>query len=85
MLGCLIGLAPMTGILCIIIWVAVLYLTNYASLASIISTCSAVVLTFLFGNQTYSFALLVIAFLVVWSHKKNIERLMNGTESKVNL
>jgi len=83
MLGCLIGLAPLTGILCFVIWGAVLYLTKYASLASIATACSSVVLTFLFGDTVHTFSLLIITMLIIYTHKENLLRLKNGTENKV--
>lgn len=85
MMGCLLGLSPLVGILSIIIWAATVYVSKYASLASIVTALAAVLLTFIFGNSAYSFSLLLIAILVIWKHKDNIARLRNGTEDKTSL
>jgi len=85
MLGCLLGLSFLTGILCLIIWGAVVYLTKYASLASLVTAFSSVAITFLFGNTAHSFALLVMAVLICYTHKDNINRLKNGNENKLDI
>lgn len=85
MLGCLIGLSFLSGILCLAIWIGIVYVTRYASLASIITAGMSFVVAFVFGNSAHVFGIMVTAILVIWSHSENIKRLKNGTESKVNL
>ena len=85
MLGCLIGLSFLSGVLCLAIWVGIVYVTRYASLASIITAGMSFVVAFVFGNSAHVFGIMVTAILVICSHSENIKRLKNGTESKVNL
>lgn len=58
--------------------------TRYVSLASITATCSApITVYFVYGhNWLYTGLCLVVAALVVWCHRENIQRLLHGTEKK---
>lgn len=59
-------------------------LTRYVSLGSVLCavTVPVTLLIFHFGNW-FAFALgFVLAALVIWAHRGNIDRLIHGTESK---
>ncbi|QWK20639.1 MAG: glycerol-3-phosphate 1-O-acyltransferase PlsY [Hydrogenobacter thermophilus] len=80
-LGVLMGLSPLAGIVCLIIWYAVFKLKGYVSLASLTASASAPLLLLIFG---YPFKVLlmsfVIVFLVFCRHRDNIARLLEGRE-----
>lgn len=87
--GALVGLLPVATPIVIIIWVLVLALTRYVSVASISAAVALPVIVILRGvwggNTDYllvGFACLV-AVMAVWRHRSNIERLKAGTESKI--
>ncbi len=58
--------------------------TRYVSLASITATCSApITVYFVYGhNWLYTGLCLAVAALALWCHRKNIQRLLHGTEKK---
>lgn len=72
------------AIVCLSVFVLLVAKTRYISLGSI--ACSALAplmfLMFYWGHW-FAFALILLtALLLIWSHRGNIKRLLNGTESK---
>lgn len=84
-LGVIIGLSFWLGLVTAGIWLVVAKLTRFASLASMVAALAACVLTLLIASTSYFFPLVIIAALVVWRHKENIDRLRKGNESKITL
>ncbi len=88
--GMLAGLAPIPVALALGVFIAALAATRYVSLGSILAALSLplslVVLHVAFGVESsppvWIFALLVPAF-IVWTHRANVRRLMDGTESRI--
>jgi glycerol-3-phosphate acyltransferase PlsY len=86
--GALIGLMPLAVPLVFLVWVIVFETTRYVSLASIIA---ALALPIIVGVLAYwklvnTWALiyfsLMITILVLWRHRSNFSRLLNGTEQR---
>ena len=68
------------------VWVLVALVARYASLASMAAAVAAPLFALIFIREpAYVVALLVIAALLVFRHKGNIERLRDGTEPEINL
>ncbi|MCR4951174.1 MAG: glycerol-3-phosphate 1-O-acyltransferase PlsY [Solobacterium sp.] len=72
----------------IICFFAVLYLTKMVSLSSIASIGAAVLISFVLSfmgkiDISIAVSLLVLWAFVTYRHRANIERIRNGTESKV--
>jgi glycerol-3-phosphate acyltransferase PlsY len=65
------------------IWLLVLALTRFSSLAGMTMALSAPVLAALLDRFDLALLLLGFALLVVWKHRGNLERLMSGTEPRV--
>lgn len=88
-LGMILAIDPLVASVCIVIFVLVLLVSNYVSLSSIIAAFAFPMMLVLgiFGKA--STLLIVFGFLlfavVVITHQKNIVRLLNGSESRVNL
>lgn len=82
-LGIFLVLSPLTILFALIVFALVLWRWSYISLASI---SAALATPFLLLGLTRSWALfcatLLIATLVIWRHKANIERLRLGTENR---
>ncbi len=83
--GTLIMLSFWVAVVTAIIWAAVVFITRFVSLASLVAAAAAVIFAVIFGYSIYAFPIFLIAALLVWTHKDNIQRLLNKTESKVNL
>ena len=87
------GIYPQIILLCFAIWALVFMFSNYVSLASISAGCSFPMLVIIYSstewsrNNDVSFTFILfsmaVAGLLLWSHRKNIERLKAGTESKI--
>jgi glycerol-3-phosphate acyltransferase PlsY len=77
-----------SGIACIV-FITSLLLTKYVSLSSMLASFMFPVIIILFFNETTTKTQLLFAIsvciLVMFTHQKNIERLLKGKESKANL
>lgn len=83
-LGVVIALAPAVAGLLVAVFVAVVALTRYVSLGSIIAAVLLPILFFASGwPAPYNVAAVVLAVWAVWRHRPNIERLLAGTEHRV--
>ncbi len=86
LVGAVTGIAPSVSLLCFGVWFVILMITHYVSLGSIIAGCCFPAFSFLSPkvNESVSFLVFsfVIAVLLLITHRKNIKRLCNGTESK---
>lgn len=80
--GVILALSPLVAIICAIIWGAILFITRYVSLASLVTAVLVVVLI-LFIHIKYFLPVAIIALLVIWRHMENVDRLKAGTENKV--
>lgn len=83
-LGTVIGVAPLIGLLLLLAWVGAVALWRYSSGGALTAFGLFPVLAGLLRPSPafVSFAMLVTGLIVV-KHKGNIERLWNGTESKM--
>lgn len=84
-LGVFLYLVPPVIITLVIIFIAVTYFSKYISLASITVSFLFPVLVFLFYPErkwAVFFAGVIIAVYIIYKHKTNIVRLLNGTENK---
>lgn len=72
------------GLICLAIFVALVAATRYISLGSIVGSTIAPMLFLLFyWGHWFAFVLIVLtASLLVWGHRGNMKRLLNGTERK---
>jgi glycerol-3-phosphate acyltransferase PlsY len=66
-----------------LVWLGVLGLSRYSSLAGISAAISAPVAAAVFGHFDLAILFLGFALLILWKHGENIQRLLAGTESKV--
>lgn len=83
-LGTLFALQPYAGLLSFGLWAALVWLTRFVSLASIIACWVSGVLTFFLGAPlSYVGYCFLGAVYVTVRHKSNIKRLLTGTELKV--
>ncbi len=89
LLGMVLAIHPEIALVCITIFILTLIASQYVSLSSILATLAFPVLSWLgvFGQPeplliVFGFVMFV---LVVITHQKNIIRLLNGNENRVNL
>lgn len=79
-------LVPKALLFCTIIFFVVFFISKYVSLSSIVGAISLPIFIFLiYKNIILTIFGVIIATLIVVRHKSNIERLLNGTETKFEL
>jgi glycerol-3-phosphate acyltransferase PlsY len=83
-LGVIAMLMPQVTIVVFVTWVVIVYLTKYVSLASIVAAMMVPVCSYFFNEplEYLCFSILAAVF-VIYRHKSNVQRLINGNESKI--
>ncbi len=90
LLGMMIAVNYEVALICIAIFILTLLLSKYVSLASIISALAfPSILTFIPRFKTSEPLLIIFGFflfiVIVWTHQKNIRRIVDGEENKTYL
>ena len=84
--GMILALQPVVAVSCVGVFLFVLYLTRYVSLGSILGAIMLPVSVLWIWNEhelMYRIFALLVACLVIFTHQKNISRLIKGAESRV--
>jgi len=84
--GMAVAIQPIVALCCVGVFLAVLYLTRFVSLSSILAGVSFMVfILFIFNEheKLYRIFAVLVAAMIVLTHQKNITRILKGTESKV--
>lgn len=82
-LGIFLVLSPKAVFFALVVFVLTVAITRYISLGSILAALSAPLLILLTNHpQPIFLTTLFIATLVIWRHRDNIKRLLDGTESR---
>ncbi|PRY52287.1 glycerol-3-phosphate acyltransferase PlsY [Arcticibacter pallidicorallinus] len=86
--GMVLAVHFQASVVCVSVFLTVLMLTRYVSLSSIIAGFSfPLSIIFIFHSPLRSIVLygMCICVLILITHQKNIERLLKGKESKINM
>ncbi len=86
--GAVLGVYPPAVLLCLATFLVVLMISHYVSLSSMTAGVMFPIFIVLVFRETYLPLILfgcVIAVLLIFTHRKNIRRLIAGTESKIYL
>jgi acyl phosphate:glycerol-3-phosphate acyltransferase len=82
--GILLAMDWRIALTLLVVWVLVAVFSRYSSLAAVVAAALSPLAAFHFlGRGPMTWALLVIAVLLVWRHRRNIERLLAGNESRI--
>lgn len=88
-LGVLFGVEPLLGLAAAATWLIIAAFFRYSSLASLVTAAFAPAY-YLFGanvawvaDRRIAAALAVMALLLAWRHRLNLQRLLAGTESRL--
>ena len=83
-LGVLFGVAPKVGFTAFALWIVVVLVTRYVSVASILAAASLAPLMLVFypGQPTLFGFGLAAGLFAIYKHRGNIQRLMAGTENR---
>jgi glycerol-3-phosphate acyltransferase PlsY len=88
LLGATVIITPISCAFALIVFLIVLFSTRYVSLSSMLAGISyPIILHFILNNQqkTLTIYSILIAVLLIITHRKNIRRLLSKTESKIVL
>ena len=83
--GVMLGLAPLSLAVALVVWIVVLKLGGYVSLASIAAAAVFPLAVYLLERPDQPEILwldALVAAAIIWLHRANIRRLLNGTESR---
>jgi len=84
--GTMVAVATVPTLLALGVFVAVLAVSHYVSLGSIVgAVCFPVILVLYHADIKMVIFGIVVALLLIFTHRKNIGRLVAGTESKIYL
>lgn len=87
LIGVILAIDPVSMLICIGVFMMTLIITKYVSLSSMIAGLSFPVLVIVVFNTTTSSLVifsLIVFVLLLFTHQKNIERLVRNQESKAN-
>ena len=89
------GVATYVGILCCInlylglifgiTWIIVFFIFKYSSLASLAGSLSVPIINFILLKGEVLFFFIIMFVLIFYTHRENIKRLLNRTESKTKI
>lgn len=84
--GALVGLVPAASGVLIVLWLLIVVLTRYVSVASIVCALAAAPLAWAFGAPwSYVVFIGLAGLFVIIKHRENIQRLLAGTENRIQL
>jgi glycerol-3-phosphate acyltransferase PlsY len=82
--GVLLAINPWLGLATLATWLIIAFFFRYASLASIVAAVFAPFYQLLiWGGGPIAGAVALMGLLLVWRHTGNIQKLLNGRESKI--
>ena len=84
--GVVIGLIPKIFWLGFVVWCIIFSVTGFVSVASVIASVAIPILVLFFKESTEIVIFMsILCTLIVYKHKSNIKRLIEGKEKKISL
>jgi glycerol-3-phosphate acyltransferase PlsY len=84
--GVVLALVPLAFVIIFTTWLLLILVTRYVSVASLVAAALVPVLTISFHEPLpYEIAGVLVAILVWYAHRGNIQRLLAGEENRVRL
>ncbi|NSW45673.1 MAG: glycerol-3-phosphate 1-O-acyltransferase PlsY [Bacteroidales bacterium] len=84
LLGMMLGISTLPSLLSLGVFIIVLLISQYVSVGSMTAGLLFPIFVIFFENYSLSLIIfsIIAALLLIYTHKKNIQRLLNGTENK---
>ena len=82
-LGSMIAVNPIIALTCFGIFLVIVAITKYVSLGSVLSISMSPIFMLVLHNEKGLLATLFLTLSVIFTHRENIKRLINGTERKI--
>ena len=83
--GILFSINYFFGIIFIISWLIIFFISKYSSLGSILSTLLIPIFIFLNSNYENQYFFIIMFVLILYTHRENVKRLINKEESKTKI
>tara|TARA_B100000035_G_scaffold258120_1_gene228364 strand:+ start:414 stop:992 length:579 start_codon:yes stop_codon:yes gene_type:complete len=81
-LGILFCINYILGFVFILVWFLIFLIFKYSSLSSILATFTIPIFYYFFINNENYYFFIIMFILIFFTHRENIKRLLNNTESK---
>lgn len=81
--GVLLFISPLLVLSAVVVFMLTLYFSKYVSLSSMLAAFWAHTYAILWGDKPLMIATFALCLLILYLHRQNIERLVNGSERKV--
>tara|TARA_B100000700_G_scaffold315066_1_gene402603 strand:+ start:83 stop:625 length:543 start_codon:yes stop_codon:yes gene_type:complete len=83
--GILFSINLILGIIFVVTWLLIYFITKYSSLSSIFASFSVPIFLYFFSSGQSIFFFLIILVLIIYTHRENVKRLINKQESKTKI
>lgn len=82
-LGVMLGISGWLGLAALLVWIIVFAITRISSLSAIMAALLAPVIAWVLLSPypDYVWMVVVMSVFLVWRHKNNIQKLLDGTEA----
>ena len=84
-IGILFSINIYLGISFGLIWFVIFFIFKYSSLSSLISSLFIPIINFIILKDEVNFFFIIMFVLIFYTHRENIKRLLNRTESKTKI
>jgi len=81
--GVILILSWPIAVVCLVTWISIVFTTRYSSLAALVAITLSPLYSFALKREDLVIMCLMLGILILWSHRKNIGRLIKGRETKI--
>ena len=82
-LGAMIGMNPVIALSCFGVFLIIVAITKYVSLGSVVGISISPIIMLVLNKPKGVLVTLFLTASVIYTHRENIKRLLNGTERKI--
>ena len=83
--GILFSINYFFGIIFIVSWLIIFFISKYSSLGSILSSLLIPIFVFLNSSYENQYFFIIMFVLILYTHRENVKRLINKEESKTKI
>ena len=83
--GILFSINYFLGIVFIVSWLIIFFISKYSSLGSILSSLTIPIFVFLNSSYENQYFFIIMFVLILYTHRENVKRLINKEESKTKI
>jgi len=82
--GAVLAISWQTGLVALLIWLAMAAITKISSLSALVSIfCTPFILWYISQSMALTLASAMMSLIVFWRHKKNIRSILQGSEPRI--